>query len=420
MTPSAAQTRHSFANSALLPGRFAFGSLKTAMHGGAYGTQPIPIAKARLRIVVKTLGAFSSIAGFGRAVPRVIKQLLTDQLGRREDSFAWREHQTALDPAAYRSMLVLHTDAKLGDAIINSLLIDGLARACPHLSITVGTSAGFADYWSSHPDVKSVLVLPDRLGQGAIKRFLATRRAATPHIGAFDLLVCYDQFASFDTFALIRRLAPKKVIGFNKHAYRLFDHSLEEHRYGTQVRHISSRVSSVLGALGLQIELEQLNLHLPTTSAALTEARSVIAGGGSGPRLLINTYGAGPEKRLTPAVVREMLPDLPAGTVYLSVPAGSEAAYRMDDDRVVVVSQLSNFQALFSLVSLMDWVVSPDSAVAHVAAAYGRPQVTIFAVKNPTVWLPMNCRGEAVVSAEGDVSRFDWGDFRNAVARVRP
>ena len=350
-----------------------------------------------------------------------LKNLLVDRLGQRDDAFGWRERQAALDPSGLRSVLLLHTDAKLGDAIVNSLLVDALGRRLPHLEVAFGTSRAFADYWRSHPNVKEAIVLPDRIGGNPFKRLADSRRAVAPWQGRFDLAICFDQFAMLDTFALLDGLKAKRVVGFNKHPYRLFDHSLEEHRYGVQARHISSRVSSTMAALGVAVDPFDLDFHVPFGEADDQEADAVLARGGAGPRLLFNVYGAGAEKRMSPEAVGKALASLgPAGTVFLSVPKGEEEAYRSDDPRVVVISALSGFPALFALTSKMDFVVSPDSAVGHIAAAFGLPQIAVFAdaVNIPVVWKPMNPRCEVVVSAEGSAGALDWSAFAAAAHRM--
>ena len=351
---------------------------------------------------------------------QTLKNLLIDRLGRRQDGYGWREFETALDMEAVRTLCLLHTDAKLGDAIVNSLLVDAFAKARPEIEITIGTTQAFAPYWDAHPAVERTVVFPDRDKGGPFGRLRGVRDAAEPWKGRFDILVSFDSYAQLDNFALIDALRPKRVIGFNKGPYRLFDISLDDARHGIQRRHISSRLEWLLKTFRIDLPLAELEFHVPFGSLEEKEVDSVAQG--PRPWMLLNSYGAAASRSLTPASVGRMLEILEwPGTVFLSVPAGKEGEFALGDPRVVVIPPLSGFTALFALVARMDAVVSPDSAVAHIAAAFDLPQICLFKdrVYNPVVWRPMSERCEVVLSQGGeDVNDLDWAEFDTATRRA--
>ena len=355
----------------------------------------------------------------------LLKNLLVDRLGRRDDTFGWRVLETALPADEVRTLCVLHTDAKLGDAIVNSLLVDGLQKARPKIEVTVGTTAGFEAYWRAHPGVRNVLVLPDRDRLGnPLAKLRDSRAAAAPWKGRFDALVSFDSYAFFDTFALINALEPKRAIGFNKQAYRLFDVSLDDGRHGLQRSHISGRVEWTLRALGIELPLSDLRVHLPFGEAEAAEAADVVERAAKpGPRLLLNVYGASPDRTLTPATAAEVLRTLDwSGPVFLSVPAGRQAEFAAVAADAVVVPPLSGFAALFALVARMDAVVSPDTGVVHIAAGLDKPQLSLFRDRtyNPIVWRPMGERAEVVLSTTGEnVNDLDRPALAAAAARLR-
>ena len=352
---------------------------------------------------------------------QLLKNLLVDRLGRRDDAFGWREFDDTLPMERVRSLCLLHTDAKLGDAIVNSLLVDALGKARPEVEITMGTTKAFAPYWEAHPAVARAIAFPDRDRGGPFERLRAARAAAAPWEGRFDVLVSYDSYAFFDTFALIDALRPERVVGFNKGPYRLFDLSLDDGRHGIQRRPIASRVEWLMKTLEIDLPLSDLAFHVPIGPGEQAEVAALVAG--PRPWLLLNTYGAAAPRSLTPDSVARALEILDwPGTVFLSVPAGKESEFAaLAGPRVVVAPPLSGFMALFALVARMDAVVSPDSAVAHIAAAFDKPQVCLFKDRlyNPVVWRPMSDRCEVVLSTSGEnVNDLDWNEFAAAAERM--
>jgi ADP-heptose:LPS heptosyltransferase len=62
-----------------------------------------------------------------------------------------------------------------------------------------------------------------------------------------------------------------------------------------------------------------------------------------------------------------------------------------------------NLPLLFSLIDRMALVISPDTGVAHIAAAADVPQVVLYADKlfNPIVWKPLSDKLTALIPNSG-------------------
>ena len=362
------------------------------------------------------------------------KNLLIDTLGRRKDNFDWRSTQPPLDLGAIENVCVLHHNVKNGDAILISMLVDALAKARPDLPIYVAAPSAFSAYWSSHPAVYRVLPLDIRFGPHLFRAFKAWFVASSwrRRIG-IGVAVSFHPFARLEQFALLRSMKARATIGFNKDIYRLFDYSLEEHRHGVDLSPIATRTRSVLKLFGRDIALDELRPHLPfgpSDEALARETLSALPLDGS--KVLVNAYGAGKEKRLTPASIKRIVEAIRHsghdGAVYVSVPRGSEAQYeaalkgeRRSAMTKVMGPQGGGLAALCALVSAVDVVISPDTAVGHIAAAFRKPQVSLFARRGsvPVIWKPLNERCIALVPPVGEnVNDVDWCEVERAIRSV--
>lgn len=357
--------------------------------------------------------------------------LLIDTLGRRKNDFGWRGGQGPLNLAEVDNVCLLQPNHKLGDAILISLLVDALAQARPGLRLYVATSSEFAPYWECHPAVSRAIVLDPG------KRFaLATRigrgwREAKAWRGRLDVAISFQPYARAEHFALLRYLGPQTLIGFNKETFRLFDYSLEEHRQGVDLAPIATRARSVMRVFGLDVDVRQLRAHapfVPADEALVNRTLSVLP---RGPRVLVNVYGATHSKRLSPdstrRVVREIRRSGYRGAVVVSAPLGEEREYEAllreerGDSPVAVIGPQSGIGPLCALVAAMDVVISPDTAVGHVAAAFGKPQVCLFGRRGsvPITWRPLNDRCLTLVPSTGEnVNDVDWSEFAEAVRQV--
>ena len=358
--------------------------------------------------------------------------LLIDWLGRRDDALDWRGGLRTMDLDTVENVCILHHNHKAGDAILLSLLIDALARARPGLRILVGASESFGEYWRNHPDVEEVI--PFDLGRRAsgLLRLKHGWKTALAWRDRLDVVVSFHSLVRIEHLALLRLLRPKTVIGFNKDAYRLFDYSLEEHRYGVDLAPVAAKACSVMRLFGHKVNVAQLRSHLPRDLSDDAKASETLAPLlGTGPRILLNAYGAGAEKRLTPESIRLIVHALRkagnVGPILVSVPAHQEPVYRVALDNtgvreVTVMGPQGGLPALCALVAAVDAVVSPDTAVGHIAACLDKPQICLFARRGniPTIWRPLNARCVVLVPTRAnDVNAFDREELSRAAETLK-
>lgn len=368
--------------------------------------------------------------GEGKANVRFFKGLIVDLIGKRRDDFNWRRQTDVVDLDTVRNVGILHLNEKIGDAILNSRMVDAFNRARPDLPVDIGTTARFERFWRSHAGVRDVVVLPSasKSKRRVSRRLIEAIRAGQRERGRFDALVTFESFALPDHFALLRLLTPRVLIGFNKHIYRLFDHSLEEGRHGVYARHIARKVEEVMKVFGREVRVEELPGHVPFGLEDEAVAQAVVERLATpGPRLMLHSYGDGHTRILTPQSVRKAIRALRAaghgGAIFVNVPLGKEGAFeaelREGDalDGVLLVPPLADMFGLFALVARMDVVVALDTSVGHIAAALRKPQLAVFTAEPnlSRVWRPLNDRCVVVVGRSREtVNDMDWIEFEAA------
>jgi ADP-heptose:LPS heptosyltransferase len=356
----------------------------------------------------------------------MLKQVLVDWLGKRRDLYAWRVYQAPLDVHQGARVCLLHLDGRLGDAVLNSAVVSAFQRHHPSMELWVGTTQAFVGYWSSHPFVKRAVVLrPTGVRTGA-RRFWEIAQVAKPFQGVFDIAVSFDPFVQLDTFFLLHLLQAKKVVGFAKPQYRLFDYSLVDSQFEIEREHITSRIERLLRTFGIDAPFGEFQQHVPTTPESDLKAAKLMGEPAPGTRsVMLNTYGGGRDKTFTRESTQRILDLLFAAnehlTVYLNLPT-EDSAPVLDRycGRVRALLPVCDLPVLFSCLRRVDGILTPDTSAGHIGAALGKPILCFFhdIAFGPGVWRPFSEQCEVLVSRGGtDVNDQDWPEVPRAIDR---
>jgi len=140
---------------------------------------------------------------------------------------------------------------------------------------------------------------------------------------------------------------------------------------------------------------------------ALTSAECVAAEwrwdavSGTGPRVLVNLSAGHPERRWSDdkfcalvAHLRRRVPN--ASIVIIALPEERSSAERLAT-LVHGAATMPTVRELFALVASADLVITPDTAVSHIASAFGRPTLTLLRRRAEYhIWVPYRTPGRNV------------------------
>ena len=275
----------------------------------------------------------------------------------------------------------------IGDAVMTEPLMRRLAARGEQL--TVGALPWVAPVYRAMPQVSAVIELP--FAHGGLQ-FSARRRMASAMAGEFDIAyVCPNSLKS----ALLPLLAkiPKRVGYLGEARIGLLTHRLKNPSKGKRPPMVAF-YSALSGATTeLDNDAPQLHLEAAEVEHALG-AMGLVRG-----RYYVFAPGAefGPAKRWPAPYFSELARQLDLPVVLLG--SGKEGA--LCDEIAVPVNQEKAGQCInlagktslahaFAGIAAAKAVVSNDSGLMHVAAAFGVPQVAIFGSSSPLHTPPLN------------------------------
>jgi ADP-heptose:LPS heptosyltransferase len=332
----------------------------------------------------------------------------------------WRVDVRPVDIRHCKVLVLLGLDGKLGDAVLQSALVREIADAAPSCRILVATTRAISSYWQSCAGVAGVFIVPSRSEASTRARLSALRALSRiPELSAVDVALAFDPIPMLDYFCFIRWLMPRVAIGLSVLQYELFDISIVDPILEVPRKHAGERIVRVLSALGVTRTLADLSsLVPPSTQAALAMDKP----GPAMRRIFLNGFGASPTRTFSCSQLVEVSRSLLAMDPGICVVINASADQRGNPDLRRLLGEhadrLSLFQsdgtvcALFDAVAACGAVLTPDTGVAHVAAAVQVPVVVAFddVDFNPVCWHPLGRRVICLVQDQPQgISRIDVG-----------
>lgn len=295
-------------------------------------------------------------------------------------------------PVPSDGRILLLRQGGIGDALVCVPVVRVLRRHYPgaRLDLVLGRRnvAAAAPY---RRYVDAVLTWDQR--PLAALRLLAALRRARYH-AAVDLI----DTPSTTSRLLLRGAGAPVRLGLAHAAPAAYTHTVPALDFPGM--HIVERVAQLLTAFGIDPAAEPLELEYPVSAAEAAEAEAALGGRRGRPRVGVNLAGSSPAKYWgranVAAFVRGLRAAHPAAEVLLFGPADYAAeaeaiAAEVGEPALVRAAPVArSFHAFACRLHACDVIVTPDTSVSHLAAAWRRPSVVLFIQTGhqATLWRP--------------------------------
>jgi heptosyltransferase-2 len=303
----------------------------------------------------------------------------------------------------------------IGDAVMTEPLLRRLAARGERL--TVGALPWVAPVYRAMPQVGEVIEFPFQHGGLQLK---ARRALAKQLKGRFDVAyVCPNSIKSalLPLFASI----PKRVGYLGEARIGLLTHRLKNPSKGERPPMVAF-YSALSGETSL--DTDQPHLHIDEAQATIALAQLGLMRG----RYYVFAPGAeyGPAKRWPAAHYAELARQLDLPVVLLG--SAKEAALceeiaapvnDLQPGKCINLAGKTSLVHAFIAISATKSIVSNDSGLMHVAAAFGVPQVAIFGSSSPLHTPPLSAEA-TVIWLKNDVNYQPPLDCAPCFSRVCP
>lgn len=338
---------------------------------------------------------------FGKRVELYLRRVLVHTLSSSARTAPVRVEavQTAIPLPEQPRFLLLRQD-KIGDVLVSMPVLRLLRRVYPHARIDVLLGK------ANEPMQQAVLHYADHVYRydkkaGAVIALLRSLRRAR-----YDVVVDLMDKTSATSSVLLAAVRATYAIGLEKENADVYTHVVAvPHRATT---HVVERTARVLLPLGIDSQGEDLVLEYPLSAEDITRAKTVLGARQNKVRVGVNISGSSElrywGRENWTHFLRSILqryPDVEA-LVFAAPHHAEEQEAIVAATGTRAVPTVPTFHRFAALISQCDMIVTPDTSVVHLAAAFRIPAVVLFShAANAVSWHPYHTP-HVVVAAEND------------------
>lgn len=298
-----------------------------------------------------------------------------------------------IDMTKVKSILFLRYDGKIGDMVINTLLFREIKVKYPNIKIGVLARGVAKEIIKYNKNVDKIYDYEKGLEKKIAKEIASE---------SYDVLIDFSEMLRVNQMKLINLCAAKVNIGLDKKKWNLFQLSF----FKDDKKHISNLYSDVLNLLSIETKNLDYEIQLPEES--LSRVNAIV---NENKYMVLNPYAASKHRSLNKDKIVEtanFLLNHQEGLLYIiGEPSkkneildickkiGSRARY----------PELNGILDVAAFISKANYVVTPDTSIVHIAAAFKIPMTAIYRADsledtNSRLWAPNYSNARQIYSID--------------------
>ncbi|ROS15342.1 ADP-heptose:LPS heptosyltransferase [Raoultella sp. BIGb0399] len=302
----------------------------------------------------------------------------------------WDNHKrndTALSPA--KTVLLMRNEGAIGDVVVDSALVKCLHESGYIVDFLLTKSNSLV--MKNHPGIRRIYEAENVSSSDFLRKFTHNVPKSVINELAnnkYDIVIDPSLFdMPIHRMLLLRQIKAKSVLGFNKWAS--INHYTKSFAFDCENWHVSKTFTFIADYLHLDAShLERYDLHIP---ADINQQVRAYLDGLAGRKVVINIFAGHADRSLSQeqlAVIidrlREAYPDVHIilldhrNEIRLPLPEG------------VSINPFKTLHHAMALIAGADLIISPDTSVVHMAAAWKKPLIAIYkdVLMNNRLWAP--------------------------------
>lgn len=323
-----------------------------------------------------------------------------------------------------KSILFLRYDGKIGDMVINTLMFREIKKRYPDIKIGVVAREGNAQIIKNNPNVDKIYIYKKNR-----KEILELSKEIA--IEKYDLLIDFSEMLRVNQMMLINRCCARFNMGLNRENWELFDIS---YNFPIGSFHITKLYEKVLNILG--IENANLEYDLYFNKNDKIKVDKLLEDLKNKEIFVLNPFAASRHREINRENIKKIIESIfeKENRIIFIIGEKSKKNEVLEIVKLylkkVCYPELDNIIETAYLISKSDCVITPDTSIVHIAAAFKKKLIAIYRVDNSDennmnkeLWAPNYKDATQVFSLdlevkkgeEPDINKFDIEEIKKVL-----
>ncbi|MDR3260196.1 MAG: lipopolysaccharide heptosyltransferase family protein [Fusobacteriaceae bacterium] len=332
------------------------------------------------------------------------------------------------------SILFLRSDGKIGDMVVSTFMFREIKKKYPDIKIGVITKGGARDIISNNPYVDIIYDYPSKIDA-------LMKLAGIIQKGKYDLLLEFFEEIKMKEIMFINLCKVRINMGLEKSKWKLFDLSVDAGKDFKWNEHISYRYLAYLKRLGILVDFKKIKYDIYFDNDRL-EKLDILAEKYKKEKenykkiVVVNPYGASKHRNFSRDTLNGIINELENCKVILLYHGDKykevfDIAKNYDNVEVPIGIESILDSAMY--VKISDVVISPDTAIVHVAEAFKKGVIGVYEYDGGIlgyghiVWGPKDlnraklvfCPKRKSMYDDFNVNGFDVNEMKNIIEKIK-
>lgn len=326
-----------------------------------------------------------------------------------------------------RKILFMRYDGKIGDMVINTLMFREIKKRYPYIEIGVVTKDGAKAVIENNINV-------DKIYEYKKERKNIKELASKISKEKYDLLIDFSEMLRVNQMMLINLCKARFNMGLNKENWNLFDISYSRPKGYIHITEIYRGILERLGIANIDV-----NYELFFTKCQKSKVDGILKGLKHKKIVVFNPFAASKHRDISLENILKIGKIILENKNNILIFIGEEKRKKELENIIkelgndAIFPELRNIMETSYLISKADLVITPDTSIVHIAAAFKRKLAAIYRLDNRLenevnryLWAP-NYEGavqifskdfEVKIGEEADINKFDIREIEKELKSI--
>ncbi|MDR2395709.1 MAG: glycosyltransferase family 9 protein [Endomicrobium sp.] len=313
-----------------------------------------------------------------KSMRKSIAKKFLDKKNRRSNIF---------DIGKVKSILFFRNDDKIGDMVVSTLIFREIKKYYPNIKIIVLCGKNNAEILKYNRNVDEIYTTRDSFLKDLSIYVSLRKQRISLGIDFYTFGHC------FISLLILRIVNVSTLVGFYKDSYNIYDLSINKDFFN---EHISKRYEHVLKILG--IDNPNLDYDIFTSSKEDSIAIELLKKSNSKYNIVLNPFAASKHRSFSFDKLQSLVSILEKQincSVFIINYKNNNNLLTLKNDKTFICRVDSVLKSA-SLIKYADAVITPDTSIVHIAAAFNKKTVAFYldyskvSEKINVIWAPNN------------------------------